>query len=78
MSRPIAADGTIRYSTLSALAWAAFHKHSPNTATNAVRSNVIAMFSLDAVATLTTALLGRCPALTVLATGREPMGWPTR
>jgi predicted ATPase/class 3 adenylate cyclase/DNA-binding CsgD family transcriptional regulator len=29
---------------------------------------------LDAVAELTTALLGRCPALTVLATSREPIG----
>src|ERR1700754_1786407 len=29
---------------------------------------------LDAVAELTTALLGRCPALTILATSREPIG----
>src|SRR6185436_7391243 len=31
---------------------------------------------LDAAATLTITLLGRCPALTILATSREPIGVP--
>src|ERR1700733_2645029 len=38
MSRPIAADGTIRYSTAAAFAWAAVHTHSPSTPARIIRS----------------------------------------
>src|ERR1700736_50413 len=49
MSRPIAAEGTISISTPVALAWAVFHRHSPNNATNAARINLIAIWMVASV-----------------------------
>lgn len=43
MSRPIAADGTIRYSTLSALACATFGRHASTAAASAARTSLIAV-----------------------------------
>jgi hypothetical protein len=40
MSRPIAADGTIRYSTPAAFATALVHRQTPNTTTKAARNSM--------------------------------------